>query len=214
MTWVMAGGFLGLAAALWLGSGGTQTPGAPTPGVDASLLRAGARRETLGDPPLVNIAGFEQRCNACHKLFRSNWDGKRALTQHQHIALAHGINNQCDNCHAREDRERLVLHDGSQVPFTRTETLCAQCHGPVFRDWERGTHGKMLGSWDPGAASARRLSCAECHDPHAPAFDPIAPLPGPNTLRMGEPGEKDGGHGAERNPLRRWTMPRDKEGGH
>ncbi|MCA9312258.1 MAG: hypothetical protein KDA21_13675 [Phycisphaerales bacterium] len=212
--WLLAAGFLVLAAAFMFTGSQTRIPTASTPVVDAALLDPGPRRTVLGDPPTVLIAGFEQRCNACHKLFQSSWDGRRPLTQHTHIILAHGINNQCDNCHAREDREQLVLHDGSSVTFSRTETLCAQCHGPVFRDWERGTHGKTLGSWDLSSPLARRLSCAECHDPHAPAYPPIAPLPGPNTLRMGTPAPDAGQHHDDRNPLRRWAHTPEHGGNH
>lgn len=213
--WLVSLGFVALAIALWAGSGKTVVPSAATPDFDLAALDVGPGRVVLGDPPTIPIAGFDQRCNTCHKLFESSWDGVRPLNQHQHIALSHGINNQCDNCHARDDREQLVLHDGSTVAFTRTETLCAQCHGPVFRDWERGTHGKTLGAWDLSSADAVRLSCAECHDPHSPAFEPIAPLPGPNTLRMGPQSAHKWTHDHERNPLRRWVNQKtDSESAH
>ncbi len=202
--WLLGLGFVVLACVFWFSSGGDPTPGAPTPAFDVALLDAGQRTTLLTDPPTVLIAGFEQRCNACHKLFESDSDGTRPLTQHGHIELAHGLNDRCSNCHDRDDRERLVLHDGSSVPYAETATLCAQCHGPVYRDWQRGTHGKTLGAWDLTSADAQRLSCTECHDAHSPAFPALHPLPGPNTLRMGEPSWGGGHHGA-RNPLRRWA---------
>ena len=211
--WVLAVGFFVLAGVFLLSSGGTTTPSAATPDFDHSRILPGAGRVALLDPPRILIAGFEQRCNACHKLFNSTWDGSRPLTQHQHIALSHGINNQCSNCHSGDDRERLVLHDNSSVPFAQVATLCSQCHGPVFRDWERGTHGKTLGSWDLSSPDARKLSCTECHDPHSPAFAGIAPLPGPNTLRMGEQASDIDHHLNGSNPLLRWSNP-DHDGGH
>jgi len=99
------------------------------------------------------------------------------------------------------------------VPFSDVQSLCAQCHGPVFRDWERGTHGKTLGAWDLSSPDAHRLTCTECHNPHSPAYEPIEPLPGPNTLRMGEQHKKaHGAHENERNPLRKWVT-HNRDGG-
>ena len=46
------------------------------------------------------------------------------------------------------------------------------------------------GYWDTSAGEQIRLKCTECHDPHVPrvpAMDPLQPLPGPHTLRMGDP---------------------------
>lgn len=212
--WLMGPVFLLLAGAFVVTSARFSPPAAPTPAFDVGLLEPGGRTTGLTDPPTVTIGGFDQRCNACHKLFQSSWDGRRELTQHIHIELSHGINNQCDNCHARDDRERLVLHDGSGVPFTQTATLCAQCHGPVHRDWQRGTHGKTLGSWDPASPDANRMTCTECHDPHSPSYQPIQPLPGPNTLRMGDPAGRTGRHDDNRNPLLRWSNPVHEGGDH
>ena len=43
----------------------------------------------------------------------------------------------------------------------------------------------------------------DCHDPHSPRFGKIEPLPGPNTLRMGEPYHHSS-EAQDRNPLERW----------
>jgi hypothetical protein len=128
--------------------------------------------------------------------------------------MRHGINDSCVNCHAREDRERLVLHDGTDVAYSDVETLCRQCHGPVYRDWTRGAHGKTIGSWVVGSAEAERLTCTACHDPHSPRYEGIEPLPGPHTLRMGDP--SDAVRHASDNPLRRWENGGDdhSEGAH
>jgi hypothetical protein len=211
--WLLACGFFILAAVLWMMSGGVSTPKASTPSFDAALISQQSMRDAPQDPPIAVIAGFEQRCNSCHQLFQSEWDGSRPLQQHTHVALNHGINNECNNCHDQEDRESLILHDGASVPFVETAQLCAQCHGPVFRDWERGTHGKTVGSWDLSSDAARKLSCIECHDPHSPAYDKVHLLPGPNTLRMGDPASRPTHHD-NRNPLRRWNHVENTEGGH
>ena len=193
-----------LAIYMWAESKTNEVPSAATPAFDFELLSTGPRRDVLGDPPVTLVAGFKQRCNACHKLFTSTWDGTRALQQHTHIEMGHGINHSCANCHAREDRERLVLHDGTDVAYAEVGTLCRQCHGPVYRDWTRGAHGKTVGSWIPGSADAERLTCTACHDPHSPRYEGIKPLPGPNTLRMGDPSETV--RHQSNNPLRRWEL--------
>jgi hypothetical protein len=81
--------------------------------------------------------------------------------------------------------------------------LCAQCHGTTYRDWQRGMHGKTMGSWDKSSGKQRRLLCTECHNPHAPAYGRLAPLPGPRTLRMNAGDEKDHQEGADPSPLHR-----------
>lgn len=85
--WMLAIGFIVLAIVLWFTSAGTSTPSAATSEFDRVALAIGPRRTMLPDPPSVVIAGYQQRCNACHRLFQSTWDGSRELTQHQHIAL-------------------------------------------------------------------------------------------------------------------------------
>ncbi|MHC4975789.1 MAG: hypothetical protein ACYTF7_04180 [Planctomycetota bacterium] len=212
--WLLVPGFFVLALVLWLTSSVPEVPTARTPAFDVALLDSGPRREMFTDPPTVRVAGYDQRCNSCHQLFQSNWDGSRELYQHQHITLSHGINDQCVNCHDSEDRDRLVLRDGSTIGFAQSNTLCSQCHGPVTNDWERGIHGKMLGSWDPTSPESRRLNCTECHDPHSPRYDSITPLPGPNTFRMGEPKDDSGHLEQQRDPLKRWAEPATDGGDH
>ena len=33
---------------------------------------------------------------------------------------------------------RLVLHGGESIPYSEVPRLCQKCHGPTYRDWERG----------------------------------------------------------------------------
>jgi hypothetical protein len=172
-----------------------------TPPIDTAVLAPIPRLPVLNDPASAWIGGFEQRCNDCHRLFESPVDRVGPLYQHTHIVFAHGINDRCFNCHDQEDRQVLVLRDGRKLPFSRTAELCAQCHGTTYRDWERGMHGKTLGAWRPGAPAMRRLVCVECHDPHAPAYDPVEPLPAPHTLRAEHAGAGAGDHGPPASPL-------------
>jgi hypothetical protein len=143
----------------------------------------------MSDPAHVLIDGRPQSCNGCHQIFRSSHAAGVMPNYHQDVGLNHGLNNRCANCHDANERERLALRDGTTIGFADTPRLCAQCHGTVYRDWQRGTHGKTLGSWITHSDAQRRLSCNECHDPHSPRYQPYPPLPGPNTLRMGDQSE-------------------------
>jgi len=151
--------------------------------------------------PQTVIAGMNYRCSECHDLFPSPEETDRPLTQHEEIVLEHGINNRCFNCHHREDRNFLVDDRGDPIPFDRPPLLCAKCHGPVYRDWTYGVHGRTDGYWDLKAGPMRRLKCVECHDPHDPAFKSMTPAPGPNTLRMGDRGHRPSEEEESGNPL-------------
>ena len=177
--------------------------------VSAADIDPSPRRTPLGEPPMVAIGGVSQRCSDCHAIFASLEETPAQVRQHTHVVMNHGINARCYNCHDREERNRLVLHDGSRIAFPESATLCQQCHGTLYRDWERGVHGRATGSWDRASTERGRLTCVECHDPHAPAFGPIATLPGPTRPHGHGP---DAAHGAHEgpseaqlaNPLERW----------
>jgi hypothetical protein len=196
-----------MAVAAWLA---VASPHADIPKGDMSLVARerfapGARRQHIGDPPSVVVGGFSHACNECHRLFNPPLIEHRTLMQHTDITFNHGANNHCFNCHDRSNRERLTLHDGTLIGFDQVPRLCAQCHGTVYRDWQHGMHGKTMGSWDAASGKQHRLDCNDCHDPHSPAYGSIAPLPGPNTLRMGDqspPREESHRH----MPLRRWSL--------
>ncbi len=137
--------------------------------------------------PRLTVGEFEYRCSDCHKLFDSPPETTRQLTQHREIEHEHGLNTRCFNCHHRENRNAFVDDAGGEIPYDRPQTLCARCHGPVFRDWENGVHGRSNGYWDRLAGPVKRLRCIQCHDPHRPPFPAMRPAPAPRTLRMGQP---------------------------
>lgn len=203
--WLLPLGFGAVAIGLFTGSRNVEIPIEQTQAVNRSELAVGPRRPALTDPAHVIVEGVAQNCNGCHQIFRSSTAPGGTLSFHQQVRLSHGMNNRCANCHDAENREQLTLRDGALVPFAQTPQLCAQCHGTVYRDWQRGTHGKTLGSWITKSDVQHRLSCNECHDPHSPKYEQYQPLPGPRTLRMGRqeslpphaPTEKQ-------SPLQRW----------
>jgi len=136
--------------------------------------------------PQITIAGYTYRCSDCHDLFPSPAETTRPLTQHREIVLRHGINTRCFNCHHRTNRDALVDDWGREIPYDQPQLLCAKCHGPVYRDWLHGSHGRTGGYWDTTRGPQLRPRCVACHDPHVPPFPPIPPAPGPRTLRMGD----------------------------
>jgi hypothetical protein len=155
-------------------------------------------------PTILDVGGAPLSCNQCHALFESGERQRLPIGQHQDVVLDHGRNDNCLSCHDQADRELLRSSSGRIVAFEDAQLLCADCHGPTFRDWELGIHGRTMGSWDSARPEQRRLECIECHDPHAPAFDPLPTFPGPRTLRMGNAAVSEV-HAGVRNPLRLWS---------
>jgi hypothetical protein len=115
-------------------------------------------------------------CSDCHADMDVDTE-PRELGFHEEIQINHGPKERwCLDCHNPDDRDHLRLVNGSLVGFDESYKLCGQCHGTIFRDWREGIHGRRRGYWN-GAKSY--LLCAHCHNPHAPAFRPIEPMPPP-----------------------------------
>ncbi|WLT30305.1 cytochrome c3 family protein [Geothrix sp. PMB-07] len=117
-------------------------------------------------------------CTACHdgKQLKVN-PQRRDLAMHDEIKLNHGPESRwCLDCHDANNRDNLHLASGEKVLFTESYKLCGQCHGDKFRDWRVGIHGKRTGSWN---GAKQYLLCVHCHNPHAPHFAPLKPMPPP-----------------------------------
>jgi len=116
-------------------------------------------------------------CSGCHADMEVNRERRVLEDMHDDIVLNHGPKERwCFDCHNPDDRDRLRLANGTLIGFEESYKLCGQCHGTIFRDWREGIHGRREGYWN-GAKSY--LLCANCHDPHAPHFKAIKPLPPP-----------------------------------
>ena len=116
-------------------------------------------------------------CSDCHADMEVNLERRQLEEMHDEILLNHGpIDRWCFDCHNPDDRDSLRLANGTLIGFDESYRLCGQCHGTIFRDWREGIHGRREGYWN-GAKSYQL--CAHCHNPHAPRFQPIAPLPPP-----------------------------------
>ncbi len=177
--WVVVGLVLYVVAALVL-SGAAQTRAA-TPAPKPSLaVPFGPDRV-----PLENIqlhkAGFDYECYECHYDRVRDRTPRTFVGEHSVLEFDHGRNDMCFNCHHETELTSFVGRDGEVLPSTEHVKLCASCHGPKYRDWLGGAHGRRSGHWDRKAGERRRTDCIVCHDPHRPAFKPIQPLPPPGV---------------------------------
>ncbi len=206
MPYVVAAVFALLAAWFLWGPAGLDIPETKPVEVAASSLSTAPRRTPLSDPPTINIDGFDRTCMSCHRMFPPREIAPDKLLQHRHIVLDHGINDRCHNCHDEGDRNKLVLRGGAVIRYDEVVQLCAKCHGPTYRDWQRGAHGRTNGYWDATRGAVRRLGCTECHNPHnprVPAMNPLSPLPGPRALRTAHAEDAHAEPAAVHDPLRR-----------
>lgn len=177
-----------LSANLW----GHLPARRPIPLVDKSFLETTPWRQTYSDlvKAKEDLSDFD--CYACHEKDKPpplRFDANHKLIipdEHSNIVMGHGSherNNLCFNCHNEHDLLTLQVRDGTTVKFDNIPPLCGSCHGPTYRDWEAGAHGRTNGYWDRSKGEAHRLSCANCHNPHAPQIPTRAPAPPPHSLR-------------------------------
>lgn len=140
-------------------------PGPETPKVLSDALNHG------GAP--VPVA-----CSTCHTTRTPNLArraGEELKEFHQGLAYVHG-GQSCLSCHNAANYDTLRRADGTAVEYPRTIELCAQCHGPQYRDFKAGAHGGMTGHWDLARGPRERNTCTDCHDPHAPAYPKLRPV--------------------------------------
>lgn len=157
-------------------------------------------RTTIHRPPsLSGLAGpsatpsgapVEIRCATCHAVLSpppALPTSAQALGgPHAGLRFEHGA-NECRSCHDPAHYDRLRLASGDTVPMTEALALCAQCHGPQYRDFLHGAHGGMNGHWDLRRGDRTRNHCVDCHDPHAPRFPRFLPMPPPRDAVRAEP---------------------------
>ncbi len=184
--------FLGMAALLL----GNLWGGAPAPQniplVDLKFLETTPWRRTYADLVKAKEDLSDYDCYGCHE--RNNppplrFDENQKIIvpkEHSDIVMGHGShdrNNLCYNCHNEKDLTTLQVRDGRVVKFDEIPQLCGSCHGPTYRDWEAGAHGRTSGYWNRSLGGIQRLSCANCHNPHAPTIPTRQPAPPPHPLR-------------------------------
>lgn len=116
-------------------------------------------------------------CNDCHSELEPNTQRRELVDMHDDIQFDHDSENRwCLACHDTYQRDSLRLADGRLLGFNESFRLCGQCHGPKYRDWRLGIHGKRTGDWD---GTKLYYLCVHCHDPHSPEFQSLEPMPPP-----------------------------------
>ena len=137
----------------------------------------------------ADLSDFD--CYACHEKGKPpplRFDTNHNLiipSEHSTIVMGHGRhnrNNNCFNCHDEQNLELLQTRDGHEVKLAESPPLCGSCHGPTYRDWEAGAHGRTGGYWNKAAGELKRQICVDCHNPHHPKIPPRQPAPGPHPL--------------------------------
>jgi len=116
-------------------------------------------------------------CSDCHAEMEVNRNRRELVEMHDDIVFEHDSKNRwCLACHDADDRDSLRLASGINIDFASSYKLCGQCHGPKYRDWKLGVHGKRTGEWN---GEKQYLLCVHCHDQHSPRFKGIKPMPPP-----------------------------------
>ena len=187
--------FFALAAAFVFNLWGRPAPVIRYSLVDTNFLDIATPRQSYADLVKAgeDISGFD--CYACHDKAKPvplayDKDHKIILAkEHEEIVMHHGRherNNNWYNCHNETNLELLQPRDGRELNFAESTQLCGSCHGPTFRDWEAGVHGRVNGFWRADLGEKTRKDCVNCHNPHAPKYPGRKPAPGPHHLH-GEP---------------------------
>jgi hypothetical protein len=131
-----------------------------------------AKSEFPLEPPPLSKGIFP--CSDCHAGMEVNTKRRVLKEAHTDIILHHAENVRwCLDCHDPANRDKLRLVNGDLIDFTESYLLCAQCHGPIFRDWKAGIHGKRTGYFSGG--KVMYYLCVHCHIPHDPRFKPLKP---------------------------------------
>ena len=137
----------------------------------------------------ADLSDFD--CYTCHEKGKPptlRFDAQHNLVvpkEHNDVVMGHGThnrNNNCFNCHDEQNLELLQARDGRQIKLAESAPLCGSCHGPTYRDWEAGAHGRTSGYWDRAAGPIKRQICVDCHNPHRPKIPSRTPAPGPHLL--------------------------------
>jgi hypothetical protein len=165
---------------------------APIPLVDASLLTPTTFRTSYLQLIRMKADLSDFDCYACHEKGKPptlRFDTHQNIiipSEHSDVVMAHGShnrNNNCFNCHDERNLQLLQTRDGRQLKLEESPPLCGSCHGPTYRDWEAGAHGRTGGYWNRQLGELRRQICVDCHNPHSPKIPARKPLPGPHPLR-------------------------------
>jgi uncharacterized CHY-type Zn-finger protein len=161
------------------------------PLVDPQFLETATIRKSYAELVRTKADLSDFDCYACHEKGKPptlRFDAQHNLIvpqEHKDVVMGHGThnrNNNCFNCHDEQNLELLQARDGRQIKLAESPLLCGSCHGPTYRDWEAGAHGRTGGYWNRAAGPIQRKICVDCHNPHSPKIPPRKPAPGPHLL--------------------------------
>ena len=192
VLWALGVAFLALAGAFVLNLWGTTAPLPAIPPVDPSIISTATVRQSYAELVRTGADTSDFECYVCHEKDKPptlTFDEKHNLvvpSEHSDIVMGHGRNdrnNLCYNCHDEANLERFQTRDGRELKFADSTQLCGSCHGPTYRDWEAGAHGRTSGYWNRALGSFTKQDCVSCHDPHSPKFPGRKPGPPPHPLR-------------------------------
>jgi formate-dependent nitrite reductase cytochrome c552 subunit len=199
-TWAVLMGltlvFLALAAAFSLTLWGPPPKLYPIPLVDPQFTETSTIRKSYAEliRTKADLSDFD--CYGCHDRKKPptlRFDTNQNLiipSEHSDVVMGHGThnrNNNCYNCHDEQNLDLLQTRDGHQVKLAESPPLCGSCHGPTYRDWEAGAHGRTGGYWSKTAGEIRRQICVDCHNPHHPKIPQRKPAPPPHPLHLAPP---------------------------
>lgn len=188
----LAVAFAALTAAFLLNAWGRPAQRPPVPLVDLQFISTATVRTSLVELIRMKADLSDFDCYGCHEQGKPpplRYDTNQNLIipkEHDDIVMGHGRhnrNNNCFNCHNETNLVVLQTRDGRELKLEESAPLCGSCHGPTYRDWEAGVHGRTSGYWNRQLGPSDRKLCVSCHNPHAPAFPPRQPAPGPHPLR-------------------------------
>ncbi len=188
---VLATAFFALALKFAAQVGASSAMPARIPLVETQFLDTATIRKSYAEliRTKADLSDFD--CYACHEKGKPpvlRFDAQHNLVvpkEHEDVVMGHGShnrNNNCFNCHDEQNLELLQTRDGRAVKLAESPALCGSCHGPTYRDWEGGAHGRTGGYWDRTAGQMKRQICVDCHNPHHPKIPPRQPAPGPHLL--------------------------------
>ncbi len=159
--------------------GATDEGTAPEPALHAVVIRPGpATPKVLATLPQTGGVPAMVSCSTCHATRRpdvTNASAEALNEFHQGLRYRHG-DLSCLSCHNAANYDTLRRADGTAIEYPNTIQLCAQCHGPQYRDYQNGSHGGMTGHWDLRAGGRVRNTCTDCHDVHSPAYPQVQPV--------------------------------------
>ena len=188
---LLALAFLALGAGFYLNLWTRPVHPTPWPLVDTNFLSTATARVSAADLARTGGDMSDYDCYTCHEKnkplkLKLNAEGDVIVpSEHKDIVMAHGRhhrNNNCFNCHDENNLELLQTRDGRHLKIVESPALCGSCHGPTYRDWEAGVHGRTSGYWNRAMGPIERKACPSCHNPHAPAFPSRQPAPPPHPL--------------------------------